>query len=151
MEIKEKMWMEILSKKRKLGEAADILSVSRQSVSKWLAQHKYAWISGITPKKSWPKKNSFVYNKVSSHLESLVIEIARRDIFVWLIGIRDTLLTETWEVLNQSTIYRILKRNRVRYFNGYHGSRKNRILYVKDMPWRELQVDVSFAWGLPEK
>jgi transposase-like protein len=42
MELKEKMLLEILSKKRKIGEVADILGVSRQSVSKWLAQYQYA-------------------------------------------------------------------------------------------------------------
>lgn len=147
MELKEKMLLEILSKKRKIGEVVDILGVSRQSVSKWLAQYRYAWISGITPRKSWPKKNSVVYNKVSLHLEDKIIEIARRDVFIWPIGIRDILLSETGEILNQSTIYRILKRTRTRYFNGYHGSRKKRKLYVKDIPWRELQVDASFPWG----
>lgn len=151
MELKEKMLVEILSKKRKIGEVAGILGISRQSVSKWLAQYKYAWISGITPRKSWPKKNSSVYNRVSSHLESLVIEISKRDNFVWPIGIRDTLLTETWEILNQSTIYRILKRTWTRYFNGYYWSRKKRKLYVKDIPWRELQVDASFPWGYQKK
>ena len=147
MELKQKLLDEVLSKKRKIGDVADIMSVSRQSVSKWLAQYKYAWISGITPKKPWPKSTSIPYNKVSSSLESLVIEISKRDSFVWPIGIRDILVSETWEILNQSTIYRILKRNRIRYFNGYHGSRKKRKLYVKDRPWRELQVDASFPWG----
>jgi transposase-like protein len=42
MELKEKMLVEILSKKRKIWEVADILGVSRQSVSKWLAQYQYA-------------------------------------------------------------------------------------------------------------
>ena len=42
MELKQKMLDEVLSKKRKIGEVADILGVSRQSVSKWLAQYKYA-------------------------------------------------------------------------------------------------------------
>ena len=42
MELKEKMLLEIISKERKLGDVADILGVSRQSVSKWLAQYKYA-------------------------------------------------------------------------------------------------------------
>jgi transposase-like protein len=42
MELKEKMLLEILSKRRKIGDVADILGVSRQSVSKWLAQYKYA-------------------------------------------------------------------------------------------------------------
>lgn len=151
MELKEKMLLEILSKRRKIGDVADILGVSRQSVSKWLAQYKYAWVEWITPKKPWPKKNSFVYNKVSAHLESLVIEISKRDNFMWTIGIRDILLTETWELLNQSTIYRVLKRTRTRYFNGYHGSRKKRKLYVKDIPGRELQVDASFPWGYQKK
>jgi transposase InsO family protein len=147
MELKEKMLVEILSKKRKIGDVADILSISRQSVSKWLAQYRLLWIEGITPRKPWPKSTSIPYNKVCSHLESLVIEISKRDNFVWPIGIRDTLLTETWEILNQSTIYRILKRTQTRYFTGYHWARKKRKLYVKDIPGRELQVDASFPWG----
>jgi transposase-like protein len=40
MELKQKMLDEILSNKRKIGDVADILSVSRQSVSKWLAQYR---------------------------------------------------------------------------------------------------------------
>jgi len=147
MELKQKMLDEILSKKRKIGEVADILSVSRQSVSKWLAQYRLLWMEWITPQKPWPKPTSTPYNKVSPVLESLVIEISKRDNFAWPIGIRDTLLSETGEMLNQSTIYRILKRTWTRYFTGYHGSRKKRKLYVKDQPWRELQVDASFPYG----
>lgn len=147
MELKQKLLDEILSKERKIDDVADILSVSRQSVSKWLAQYRLLGLEGIIPKKPWPKPTSIPYNRVSSHIESLVIEISKRDSFVWPIGIRDILLAETWEILNQSTIYRILKRNKVRYFTGYHGSRKKRKLYVKDRPWRELQVDASFPWG----
>jgi transposase InsO family protein len=151
MELKEKMLCEILSKKRKIGDVVDILGVSRQSVSKWLAQYRLLWREWILPKKPWPKPTSVPYNKVSSSLESLVIEISKRDSFVWPIGIRDILISETGEILNQSTIYRILKRNRIRYFTGYHGSRKKRKLYVKDLPGRELQVDASFPWGYQKK
>lgn len=151
MELKQKMLDEILSKKRKIGDVADILWVSRQSVSKWLAQYRLLWMEWIIPKKSWPKPTWVPYNKVSSHIESLVIEISKRDSFIWPIWIRDILLDETRENLNQSTIYRILKRNKVRYFSGYHGSRKKRKLYVKDIPGRELQVDASFPWGYQKK
>lgn len=147
MELKQKMLDEILSKKRKIGDVADILWVSRQSVSKWLAQYRLLWVEWITPKKSWPKPTGVPYNRTSDTLTALVISIARRDSFVWPIWIRDILVSETGEILNQSTIYRILKRTRTRYFRGYHGARKKRKLYVKDIPWRELQVDASFPWG----
>lgn len=147
MELKQKMLDEVLSKKRKIGDVADIFGVSRQSVSKWLAQYRLLWIEWVTPRKPWPKPTSVPYNKVSSCIESLVIEISKRDSFIWPVGIRDLLLSETGEILHQSTIYRILKRNRVRYFTGYHGARKKRKLYVKDRPWRELQVDASFPYG----
>lgn len=40
MDLKQKMLDEVLSKKRKIGDVADILGVSRQSVSKWLAQYR---------------------------------------------------------------------------------------------------------------
>jgi transposase InsO family protein len=125
-------------------------------VSKWLAQYRLLGLEWIIPKKSWPRSTSIPYNKVSSHLESLVIFIAHRNSFVWPIWIRDILVSEIQErkidiwsenIPNQSTIYRILKRNKLRYFTGYHGARKKRRLYVKDRPWRELQVDASFPWG----
>jgi hypothetical protein len=53
--------------------------------------------------------------------------------------------------IDQSTVYRILKRRKIRYYYGYHGSKRKRILYVKDIPGRELQLDVSFPWGYQRK
>ena len=147
MDLKQKMLHEVLSKKRKIGDVADILGVSRQSVSKWLAQYRVLWVEWITPRKSWPKPTGVPYNRTSDTLTALVVSLSKRESFVWPIGIRDILISETGEYLNQSTIYRILKRTRTRYFTGYHGSRKKKKLYVKDIPWRELQMDVSFPWG----
>jgi DNA-binding MarR family transcriptional regulator len=70
MELKEKMLVEILSKKRKIGEVADILSVSRQSVSKWLAQYKYA---------------EYLESLQRNHDQRRILSYTTRSLFIWRI------------------------------------------------------------------
>jgi transposase InsO family protein len=53
--------------------------------------------------------------------------------------------------MNQSTIYRILKRRWTRYHRTYHKLKKKTQHYVKDIPWREIQLDVSFPYWYERK
>lgn len=57
--------------------------------------------------------------------------------------------------IDQSTVYRILKRRNIRYHEEYSRYRKKRKkkdkLYVLDSPGREVQVDTSFPYGRSRK
>ena len=150
LELKWQLLQDIIDKKRKVKEVCEILNVSRQSISKW--KHKYTndWINGLLWSKPWPKSWE-THNKTEEWLESEVIRLAKENPFEWPVWISD----EIWDIyevkIDQSTVYRILKRTNTRYYYWYHWSKKKRNLYVKDIPWRELQLDVSFPYWYQRK
>jgi hypothetical protein len=57
--------------------------------------------------------------------------------------------------IDQSTIYRILKRKNIRYYDDYSREKRKRKkdikLYVLDNPGREVQLDTSFPYGRRRK
>lgn len=149
-ELRIKLVKEIVAKKRKIKEVCEILDISRQSVSKWKAKYIQEWEAWLIPKKSWPKKGT-CWNKTPEWLEQECCRIGEENPFMGPIGISDEIL-DTYEVkINQSTVYQILKRNKVRYYKGYHWTRKKKKRYVKDIPGRELQLDVSFPYWYQRK
>lgn len=144
-ELRIKLVKEIVLKQRKVKEVAEILWVSRQSVSKWKWKYIQEWDSGLIPKKSWPKSWT-CWNQTEAWLEDEICRIAKENPYEGPIWIRDE-IDDIYSIsINQATVYRILKRKGVRYYSWYRGSRKKRKLYVKDIPGRELQLDVSFPF-----
>ena len=136
-ELRIKLVKDIISKKRTVNEVSDILSISRQSISKWKWKYLQEWVQWLIPKKPWPKWWS-TWNKTEDWLEDEVVRLAKENYFEWPVWISN----EIWDIYNisidQSTIYRILKRRKIRYYYGYYNARKKRKLYVKDVPGREL-------------
>jgi transposase InsO family protein len=58
----------------------------------------------------------------------------------------------TGKRIHQSTVWRILRRNKVRYVRKWDGiewvwQERSPKLYVLDTPWREVQVDACFPFG----
>lgn len=149
IQVKKKLLNQIMAKERKIKEVAELLGVSRQSVSKWLAKYKYEGETGLYPKKSGPKKGN-TWNKTREGIEDRVIEIAKEHPFKGPDWISDELYEEGIQ-LNQSTVYRILKRRGVRYYHDYKHKRRKKKAYCLDTPGREVQVDCSFPWGYQRK
>ena len=150
IELKWQLLQDVLDKKRKQKEVVEILKVSRQTV--WIRFKKYKeyWINWIIPKKTWPKSWE-IYNKTKDWLELEIIRLAKENPFEWPIWISDE-INDIYNIsINQSTVYRILKRTKTRYYYWYYWSKKKRKLYVKDIPWRELQLDVSFPFWYQRK
>lgn len=145
-ELRIKLVKEIVAKKRKIKEVSEILWISRQSISKRKAQYLQEWENWLIPKKSWPKQGN-IHNKTQERIEREISRIAQDNPFMWPIWIADELLSIYNVSIHQSSVYRVLKRNHIRYYTGYHWIRKKRKPYVKDIPGRELQLDVSFPYG----
>jgi transposase InsO family protein len=133
----------------KVNEVADYFDVSRQSVSKWLAKYKYGGIAELIPKKSGPKTGT-AWNRTPEVIEDQVVEIAESNPFKGPDWISDELF-EVGINLEQTTVYRILKRRKIRYYSNYKHKRRKKKAYCLDIPGREVQLDCSFPFGYQKK
>lgn len=140
--LRKSLLEEIVAKRRSVNEVSVILSVRRETVSRWLAQFRFSGFDGIVPKKPGPKKGAAA-NRTSREIEEMVIACARKNLFKGPVCLADELPI----VLHPTTIYRILKRNGVRYGHGYHALKKKRKRYCLDRPGREVQMDICFPFG----
>ena len=144
--LRQKFIQEIESKERTVTEVAKLLSVSRRMVHKWIARYRYEGLDGLVPRKSGPKTGE-AKNRTSEDTENLVEEIAKRFPFDGPVALQEKLEEDYGISLHQATIYRILKRRKVRYFLGYHHLKKKKKSYVLEIPGQEIQMDVCFPFG----
>jgi transposase InsO family protein len=147
--MKERMLNKVINKEMKLQELAEHFGVTRQSASKWLAKFKHGGIAELIPKKSGPKSGT-TWNRTKEDIEDRVVAIAKEHIFKGPIWIADQLAIEGITV-DQSTVYRILKRKKIRYYRNYKHKRRKKKLYCLDTPGREVQIDCCFPWGYQKK
>jgi len=147
MSLKENKLKQIINKEKTVIKIAEELSVSRQSIHKWLNRYKRFGIEGLIERKR--KGCSKAHNRTALEIEQLVINISKKH---WNDGVEtlhDHLLYENNIDLNSSTIYRILKRNDVRYTTKYPHTRKKwkKQLYSHQIPGLELQMDTKYPYG----
>lgn len=150
IQMRIRLLQEILDGKRWIWEVASLLSVSRQSVSKWLARFRIEWESWIIPKRCWPKWWIPV-NRTDAITERFIGSLALEYPHIWPKWITLKLQEQTGIILNQSTIYRILQRMGVRYKRKWEWKQKRKTLYVLDTPGREIQLDVCFPFWRSRK
>ena len=65
----------------------------------------------------------------------------------WPERLRMRLDEKYWIHMNQTTVYRILKRRNVRYHQTYEKEKKQRKMYSLEIPWMEIQVDTWYPFG----
>ncbi len=147
MLLKEKKLKQIINKERTVVFVAEELQVSRQSIHKWLCRYKRFGIEGLITKKKQGCK--VAHNRTSTEVEKLVTQVAEKH---WNDGVEtlhDHLLYENNIDLHPTTIYRILKRNDIRYTTKYPHTRKKwkKMLYAHQIPGQELQMDTKYPYG----
>ena len=144
--IKVNLIEDIVKKRRKVREVAGILCVSIRCVNKRRCRYEYNGIEGLMRWKPWPKQWS-PYNKTKEETEELVSFLAMKYKQEWPKNLKIR-LEEKFDIhLNQSTIYRILKRRKVRYYNEYIREKHNWKLYSLALPGQEIQVDTWYPFG----
>jgi len=147
MLLKEEKLKQIINKEKTVVSVSQELSVTRQSIHKWLVRYKRYGIDGlITKKKTGCKK---AHNRTDTQIEQLVINIA--DTY-WNDGVEtlhDHLLHDNNIDMHPTTIYRILKRNNARYTTQYPHTRMKwkKKLYSHQIPGFELQMDTKYPYG----
>ena len=147
MELKENKLKEIISKEKTVTKVAEELEVSRQSVHKWLQRYKRFGLTGLITIK---KKNCGVaHNRTSPTIEQLVINSAEKYFADGVETLHDRLQYENNLNIHPVTIYRILRRNNVRYTNQYTQTQKRwkKKLFSHQTPGFELQLDTTYPFG----
>lgn len=138
---------QIIKKQRKVVAIAKELQVSRQTIHKWLARYKRFGIEGLIQKKR--KVFSAPHNKTSLELEQLIINLAEEYTLDGVETLSDRLQFENNITLHPTTIYRILKRNNVRYTDYQPHTRRKwkKKLFAHKVVGYELQMDTKYPFG----
>lgn len=136
---------DIVQRRRTLNEVAGIFHISRQSVSKWLSRYRQKWEKGVVPLKPWPKSGA-AWNRTSEDTESIVCVLAKQFPGEWPIFLALKLQELHGIDLNQSTVFRILRRHKTRYVRKWDWRERRQTLYVCASPGQEVQMDTCFPF-----
>jgi len=138
---------QIIKKQSKVTSVALELGVTRQTIHKWLSRYKRFGIEGLIQRKR--KTFSSPHNKTSIELEQLIINLAEEYVLDGVQTLSDRLQYENNITLHPTTIYRILKRNNIRYTDYQPHTKKKwkKQLYAHKIPGKELQMDTKYPFG----
>ena len=138
----------IIKKEQTVVSVAQELSVSRQTVHKHLLRYKRFGEDGIRRAQT-VRRHKQAHNRITEALERCVIELARRYVADGAETLADRLQYEYNTTLHPTTIYRILKRNNVRYTEYYVATKKRwkKQLFSHQVPGQELQMDTKYPYG----
>lgn len=147
MHLQQEKLEAIIHKKQKVTEVAKEFNVSRKTVHIWLIKYKKDGLLGLIPKKN--TGNTTAHNRTDKHTERIVISLALQWPTEGVESLADMLYYEQEITLHPTTIYRILKRNNIRY-GPYHTrthKRWKKKLYTHKTPGTELQMDTTYPYG----
>ncbi len=129
----------IIVKRQSVRSVAKELSVSRKTIYQWLVRYKTYGLDGLRKQKR--KKYPIAHNRTKQHIEKTVIFVARQFHTEGVESLSDILYAEYGITLHSTTIYRILKRNNIRYgpYHAHIHKRWKKKLYAHRIPGSELQ------------
>ena len=138
----------IVKKKQTVVSVANELNVSRQTIHKHLIRFKRFGEDGIVQAQT-KRKYKPAHNKTSEALELCVINLAKEYGADGVETLADRLQYEYNTTLHPTTIYRILKRNNIRYTKYYIATKKRwkKQLFSHQIAGQELQMDTKYPFG----
>lgn len=125
------------------NKGAELLGLSRVGFWKLRRAYEHYGERALLGRKRGPKSYNRIHNRTPEHLERRVCKLANRYPYLGPKPLSWVLEQEQIE-LKPLTIYRILKRQHVRYAKHPPPTPVKPILYTKHYPGQEIQVDT--AW-----
>jgi len=148
-DVKVHLIEDVVKKRRKTKEVAEILCVWVRTIQKRTRRYKIHGIKGLMRWKPWPRWWT-PYNKTKEETEEIVSFLAMKYKREWPERLKMR-LNDMWIFMDQTTVYRILKRRNVRYHKDYEQVKPKPKLYCLEYPWMELQVDTWYPFGYHRK
>lgn len=128
-------------------DAATILQMHSKALSRLKRRYLEHGDAALLGRKPGPKTYSPPVNKTDEGIEDLVCSLAITHPNEGTQPLADRLLDEYSMPLDQSTIWRILKRRKVRYGRNYRRWKDDPKLYCLENPGAELQMDACYPYG----
>ena len=128
-------------------DAATILEMHAKALSRLKRRYLQYGDAALLGRKPGPKTYSPPVNKTDESIEDLVASLAISHPNEGPQPLADRLEDEYAITLDQSTIWRILKRRKVRYGRNYKRWKDDPKLYCLDTPGEELQMDACYPYG----
>jgi len=147
MNLVEEKLKAIITNKATITAVAKELSVTRQTIYTWKARYKRFGIDGLIKQRK--KRADRPHNKTSEEIEQLVINMAGT---YWKDGVEalsDHIQRLYNLTINPTTVYRILKREGVRYGDHHPRTTKRwkKQLFAHQTAGLELQMDTKYPFG----
>lgn len=133
---------------RSVVSVAKQLNVSRQTIHKHLLRYRRFGEDGIR-RAQIKRKSGPAHNRTSEEVEQCVIQLAGEYSADGSEALADRLQYENNITIHPVTVYRILKRNNIRYTNHYLATKKRwkKQLFCHQIPGQELQMDTKYPFG----
>lgn len=136
-----------LAKQIKDKDGAKLLNIHPKSFSRLKHRYQQHGIEAIVPKKPGPKARSAPPNRTKQAVEELVVALARANPQLGPQPLADLFFDTNSIILDQTTVWRILKRHKVRYTTEYKRWKQDPQLYCLETPGLELQMDACYPFG----
>lgn len=131
-------------------DAAAILKLHPKSLSRLKKRYEQLGACALVGRKPGPKHYT-PGNRTSLEVERIVEDLAERHLELGPLPLSEKLFELHGIRRDQSTIYRILKRRRVRYTTVYKRWKQQSKLYCLDEPGIEVQLDGCYPHGRSRK
>jgi len=138
----------VIRKEQSVVSVAHEMFLSRQTIHKHLIRYRRFGEDGIRRAQA-KRRSKPAHNKTPEALERCIIELANRYRVDGVETLSDRLQYEYNTHLHPTTIYRILKRNNIRYTKYYEATKKRwkKQLFSHQTPGEELQMDTKYPFG----
>ncbi len=138
-----------LAKKLSGRAGAQLLGIHPKSLSRLKYRYQRYGPAALVPKKPGPKR-FHPANRTPDKIAQLVDDLAIKHPDLGPVPLSET-LGEQGVSLHPTTIWRILKRDQVRYTDNYKRWRPDPKLYCLETPGEELQLDACYPFGRGRK
>ena len=136
----------LIAKQISRTEGARLLKMHPNAVSRLKAGYLEYGAAVFVPKKTGPKGSPV--NRTAERIEQLVVQLAYDNIRLGTVELADELFKKHRIKINQSTVYRILQRKRIRYCHEPLARKRPKPqLYCLETPGLELQLDACYPFG----
>ena len=128
-------------------DAGLLLQMHPNAVSRLKKRYVEHGVTALMPRKPGPKKGTKVHNRTSEEVEDIVVALALKKPHLGPVPLSEELLDDHRIEVDETTVWRILKRRKVRYTREYKRWKKEPLLYCLDKPGKEVQMDACYPYG----